>query len=106
MKSVLSLVEERKASCIEKRWKFKGSKGQTIIVRDVLEKIATWIDKFKAVGDVAVSYDPTHAALPWAGIRFILQVPPTSSPSLAPKLTESYPIEHFQRCPNIWCNDG
>jgi hypothetical protein len=29
---------------------------------------------FKQVGDVAVQYDPAHAALPWAGIRFLLQV--------------------------------
>jgi len=67
-------VEEKKALCIAKRWRIKGRKGQTIIIRDVLEKIANWIDKFKSIGDQAVSYDPGHAALPWAGIRFILQV--------------------------------
>lgn len=26
------------------------------------------------VGDVAVSYDPGHAALPWALVRFLLKV--------------------------------
>lgn len=45
-----------------------------MILRDVLDKIVRWIDIFKQVGDVAVQYDPAHAALPWAGIRFILQV--------------------------------
>jgi hypothetical protein len=38
-----------------------------------MEKIIFWIDRFKDVGDNAVQYDPGHAALPWAAIRFILQ---------------------------------
>ncbi|KAF2179129.1 hypothetical protein K469DRAFT_801863, partial [Zopfia rhizophila CBS 207.26] len=29
---------------------------------------------FKQVGDVAVQYDPVQAVLPWAGIRFVLQI--------------------------------
>ena len=32
------------------------------------------MNKFKEVGDIAVQYDPGHAALPWAAIRFFLQV--------------------------------
>jgi hypothetical protein len=43
-------------------------------MRDVFENIVRWIDIFKQVGDIAVQYDPAHAALPWAGIRFVLQV--------------------------------
>ena len=33
-----------------------------------------WIRKFVEVGDIAIQYDPGHAALPWAAIRFLLQV--------------------------------
>lgn len=73
MNSILSLVEEKKMLCIAKRWKSKGENGRIIIIRDVLEKTATWINKFKVLGDQAVSYDPGHAALPWAEIRFVLQ---------------------------------
>lgn len=43
-------------------------------MRDVFEKVIRWLDTFKQVGDVAVQYDPAHAALPWAAIRLILQV--------------------------------
>lgn len=32
------------------------------------------MDKFKVVGDQAVQYDPGHAALPWACVRFFLQL--------------------------------
>lgn len=33
-----------------------------------------WVNKFKEVVDVAIQYDPVHAALPWAAVRFLLQV--------------------------------
>lgn len=45
-----------------------------MILRDIFDKLIKWIDIFKQVGDAAVQYDPVHAALPWAGIRFVLQV--------------------------------
>lgn len=59
--------------CKEKRFKFRF-KGQDIIMRDVAGKIISWLNKFKEVGDVAVNFDPVHASLPWAGVRFLLQV--------------------------------
>lgn len=39
-----------------------------------MEKIIIWLDKFKAVGDMAMQYDPAHASLAWAGVRFLLRV--------------------------------
>jgi hypothetical protein len=37
-------------------------------------KTVSILNKFLAIGDVAVSFDPIHAALPWAAVRFILVV--------------------------------
>ncbi|KAJ4401662.1 hypothetical protein N0V85_005470 [Neurospora sp. IMI 360204] len=37
-----------------------------------VEKTISTLNKFIAVGDVAVSFDPVHAALPWAAVRFVL----------------------------------
>ena len=56
-----------------KRWKFELN-GRQIFLRDVAQKIVVWIDKFKQIGDIAVNFDPVHASLPWAGIRFLLEV--------------------------------
>ena len=67
-------AEEKKQICLAKRWKFKNSKGEEIIVRDLLEKVIIWLDTFKAIGDVAMQYDPGHAALPWAATRFLLRI--------------------------------
>ena len=50
--------------------------GKTFIVRDAFEKIAAWITRFVEVGDAIAQYDPGHAALPWAAVRFILKVGP------------------------------
>ena len=70
-----SLTEKAKDDCIEKRWRFhRPDNGETIILRDLFSKIVGWINLFKQIGDNAVQYDPQHAALPWAGIRFVLQV--------------------------------
>jgi len=70
---LISLVEKKRDECEEKRWKFKFN-GRQIILRDVAEKVIVWINKFKEIGDIAVNFDPVHAALPWAGVRFLLQV--------------------------------
>jgi hypothetical protein len=70
---VLAAVEDRKRSRIEKRWTFRKGDKQ-IVIRDLLEKVVVWVNKFKQIGDVIVQYDPGHASLPWAGIRFLLQV--------------------------------
>ncbi|KAK3946985.1 hypothetical protein QBC32DRAFT_386543 [Pseudoneurospora amorphoporcata] len=37
-----------------------------------VEKTISILNKFIVVGDVVVSFDPVHAALPWAAVRFVL----------------------------------
>lgn len=69
---VLAATLEKKEECKKKRWKVSFA-GKVIILRDLLEKVAIWVTKFVAVGDVCVQYDPAHAALPWAAVRFILK---------------------------------
>ncbi|KAL8879662.1 MAG: hypothetical protein Q9198_002768 [Flavoplaca austrocitrina] len=68
----LKTAEEKKQICLKRPWKFKVN-GKDVIVRDVLEKLIRWLDHFKAIGDIAVQYDQAHAALPWAGVRFLLK---------------------------------
>ena len=45
-----------------------------IDVQETANRLVGWITKFREVGDIVVQYDPVHAALPWAGVRFILMV--------------------------------
>ncbi|KAL4919657.1 hypothetical protein BDW62DRAFT_199672 [Aspergillus aurantiobrunneus] len=70
----LKTVQAKQAACLQKRWAVKTKDGSKIFVRDIIDKIAFWVNKFAQVGDVAVQYDTAHASLPWAGIRFLLQI--------------------------------
>jgi hypothetical protein len=65
-------VTQRKALAA-KRWKMTID-GKEVILRDVLAKIVRWIDHFKATGDIAVQFNSGAASLPWAAVRFLLQV--------------------------------
>ncbi len=71
---VLHAAELKKQLCLQKRWKYTKSNGHVIILRDLCEKMIKWVDKFKATGDLALQYDPSHASLPWAAVRFLLQL--------------------------------
>ncbi|KAF8416300.1 hypothetical protein EV426DRAFT_686871, partial [Tirmania nivea] len=56
-----------------KEWKIKFL-GDDIVLRHVGLKILHWVNRFKEVGDIIVQFDPGHAALPWAGFRFLLKI--------------------------------
>lgn len=66
-------AEEQRLECIRKRWKFKKPNGEVVVLRDVMDKMIRWLSKFREIGDIAVQFNPFHAALPWAGVRFLLQ---------------------------------
>lgn len=74
LKDLREMADGKRDEFMKSRWTYKRKSGETVIMRDVFEKFVRWIDMFKRIGDVAVQYDPVHAALPWAGISFILQV--------------------------------
>jgi hypothetical protein len=71
---ILELTDKARKECDAKAWRLRRKNGATVSVRDVLAKVVKWVNHFKAIGDIAVQYDPGHASLPWAGVRFLLQV--------------------------------
>lgn len=71
---VLLQVEKARQKCIRKQWKVRAPGGKTIVLRDVVEKIASWINRYKEVGTISIQHDPVHAALPWAAFVFLLEV--------------------------------
>ncbi|CAI7659227.1 unnamed protein product [Penicillium glandicola] len=72
--AVLKSAEDKRQLCIRKQWRYKTPSGGTIVLRDVLDKIVAWVDRFKLAGDIAIQYDPVHAALPRAAVRFLLDI--------------------------------
>jgi hypothetical protein len=73
LEELVSLTREKQQECENGSYEFKFQ-GKKLILRDVAEKIVYWLSKFKDIGDIAVNFDPVHASLPWAGVRFLLQV--------------------------------
>ncbi len=71
---ILKEIQGKKQACIERRLKYKKKNGDFVVLYDVYEKMVTWVTKFKEIGDIATQYDPGHAALPWAAVRFFIQV--------------------------------
>ncbi|KAF3194391.1 hypothetical protein TWF225_006937 [Orbilia oligospora] len=69
----ISEIEGLRDKQKSQEWKIEIGERK-IILRDISEKIIVWLKTFKEVGDIAVQYDPVHAALPWAGVRFMLQM--------------------------------
>ena len=74
LSDLLQATDKSRQECIKKRWRYTRKIEETVIFVDLFRKIVKGIDLFKQVGDMAVQYDPVHAALPWAGVRFLLQV--------------------------------
>lgn len=70
LSTVKQKLQELEASTLRIRLPY----GTTFVLRDAFEKIARWVMNFIQVGDVAMQWDPVHAALPWAALRFILTV--------------------------------
>lgn len=73
IESILWEAERKKILCLQKRWKVRF-RGKTIVLRDLFDKIIAWVNQYKIIVDTAVQFDTTGASLPWAGIRFLLQV--------------------------------
>jgi len=71
--NIVGMVNAKMEECKDMQWKIRVN-GEKIVVRDLFKKTLEWIQKFAAVGDTAVQYDPVNAALPWAAFRFLLQV--------------------------------
>ncbi|OJZ90633.1 hypothetical protein ASPFODRAFT_203142 [Aspergillus luchuensis CBS 106.47] len=71
---IITAIEAQRDRCKRHKWSAISIGGKEIIIRDVCAKIVACVNKFASVVDVVVSYDPVHAALPWAGVRFVLQL--------------------------------
>lgn len=71
---LIDLTKTSYENCLKKRWKFTRKSGEVVNIRDLLSKVIKWLHMFRMVGDNMMQYDPHHAAIPWAGVRFLLQI--------------------------------
>ena len=74
LEQISELVKTSKDDKVRSQLAIPRKNEKPLVLREMLEKIVTCINKFKEVGDNVVQYDPAHAALSWAAVRFVLQV--------------------------------
>jgi len=74
LNEVLAAAVEKRDRCKDRQWKFKRRDGTVIVLRDVFDKVVTWLNKLQNIGDFVAQLDQVHLALPWSIIKFFLQV--------------------------------
>ena len=102
---VLKFVIQKQNECQEKSWKYKNAKGQVVYLQDIFSKVVKWLETFKQIGNTVSQYDPVHTALPWAGVRLLLQIAVNDSQTystmaegvelVSDLITRSYIVEIF-----------
>ncbi|KAF7557010.1 hypothetical protein G7Z17_g1025 [Cylindrodendrum hubeiense] len=71
MKGMEREINKQQEDTEQGAWSIKiGQKEYS--VRGFVDKTVGILNKFVAVGDVGASFDPVHAALPWAAVRLVL----------------------------------
>ena len=70
---VQQLAEQKPHQAESKAWKIEFG-GRRFLVTDLVKKFMHWIKCFKDIGDTLVTIDPIHTALPWATIKFLMEV--------------------------------
>ena len=71
---VLIAAKEKREQCEDRQWKYKKRDGTVIVLRDLFNKMVKWLNKLQKIEDFVAQLDSVHLALPWACIKFFLQV--------------------------------
>ncbi|KAJ0363535.1 hypothetical protein COL26b_012925 [Colletotrichum chrysophilum] len=67
-------AQEKELELEKNRHKFSLKAGKhRLELRPLFNSMIKWLDKVKGIGDIVSSFDPVHAALPWAAFRLVLQ---------------------------------
>ena len=70
---ILNTAKAKREQWESKRWIFTIG-DRLVAPRIEVDKFIGFVDRIKAVGDVASNADPIHIGLPWAGVRLLLEV--------------------------------
>jgi uncharacterized protein YlzI (FlbEa/FlbD family) len=70
----IRFIREARDNLTDKQMTIQRSDGRVIIVREKINSVLKTMDKYMAIGDIAIQHSPKITALVWAGVRFGLQV--------------------------------
>ena len=76
----IKLICEARDNLTDKQMTIQRSDGRVIIVREKINSILKVMDKYMAIGNIAIQHSPAITALVWAGVRLGLQVSGSNPP--------------------------
>ncbi|OGE49252.1 hypothetical protein PENARI_c022G06687 [Penicillium arizonense] len=85
---LVGVVNKRQEECEKKFWKVKVG-DEEIVLRNYTNKIVDWLEK---AGDIAVQFAPPQAAIPWAVIKSVMQIPVIEGEQMAALLATTEKI--------------
>ena len=71
--SILTTAQDKQELCERHQWEISFL-GKRYVLRNIIENIIVHLRNVREVVDTIVSWDPAHMALPWAAVKFLLQV--------------------------------
>ncbi|KAJ5813170.1 hypothetical protein N7447_010193 [Penicillium robsamsonii] len=85
---LVDVVNQRQEECEKKFWKVTVG-DEEIVLRNYTNKIVNWLEK---TGDIAVQFAPPQAAIPWAIIKSVMQIPVIEGEQMAALLATTEKI--------------
>ena len=76
----INIIREARDDLTDKQLTIQRSDGRVIIVREKINSVLKVMNKYMAIGDIAIQHSPRITALVWAGVRLGLQVGGNDSP--------------------------
>ncbi|KAL7266669.1 hypothetical protein RUND412_010779 [Rhizina undulata] len=74
LKDVLQAANNKRQECEDKRWKYQKENGDEVVLRNVVNRLLTNLNKFVNIGDVAVPFCPQPVSAAWSLFQFLLKV--------------------------------
>ncbi|GMF72794.1 unnamed protein product [Aspergillus oryzae] len=98
---LLEEVKQKRELFESRRWNVSLN-GYTFRLSDIANKVMTWLEKLKAIGDIAVNADQIHSRLPWAGIRMLFLVRPPTVTKAKMAFNDRYLLRKPQPIARLW----
>ena len=76
----IRLIREARDKLTDKQMTLRRRDGRVIIVREKINSVLKVMDKYMAIGNIAIQHSPSITALVWAGVRLGLQVSGSNPP--------------------------
>lgn len=99
--AILETTQRVREACHNKKWTIQLP-GEEMVMHDVMDKMARWVNNSSAILDVLVQSDPRPLAVPWTLIRVIIEVvrnPPCPNLTVvSDETTDSGSRSGRQRC--------